>query len=498
MKKHKKTPYVEYFEKSPDNDKDQLSSFFHDFELYCLLNSFHKMKMREDFEKAILFYIGKNIDLKTALFRLDLTNLGGFYARESSLWFPLDDAAKLYPVVMRHGEMSVFRLAMYLEEDIVPELLQIALHFTIKRFPSFATTLKKGIFWHYLDSSKRRFYIECENNLPCTPINVSKTHSQAFRVLYFENRISVEYFHVLTDGTGGMAFLKALVLEYLRLLGVEKEVDNDLLDINVTPKLEEIENKFLSINPTKSTGGFVDKNAIQLSGKLSNIKPCRVLHFKMDTQKLKELCNQYNVTVTTFIIGLIMMASKASTDVMNGDISVQVPVNMRKFYKSNTVRNFSLYCGIRKSIDKIDSFDELLSEIKIQLEEKTNLEAMSGMLRTAKKLVKSINFIPLIIKSPLVKLVYSFLSESLFTTTFSNLGLVTLPEKYKKYIKSMDFVLGTAIKNRVSLSMVSYNNISTLSIAKQTLDPSFEDRLYELLSSFGLSVLVEGSVIYES
>jgi hypothetical protein len=120
------------------------------------------------------------------------------------------------------------------------------------------------------------------------------------------------------------------------------------------------------------------------------------------------------------------------------------------------------------------------------------------MLTSTKKLVKAIRFIPLIIKTPLVKIGYSLFSESLFTTTFSNLGVVTLPEKYKKYIKSMDFVLGTALKNRVALSMVSYNNVSTLSIAKQTLDPSFEDKFYDLLSSFGLDVLVEGSVIYEN
>ncbi|MEZ4627989.1 MAG: hypothetical protein R2912_07880 [Eubacteriales bacterium] len=37
------------------------------------------------------------------------------------------------------------------------------------------------------------------------------------RVRYYHNRIAVEFFHVLTDGTGGQVFLQTLVAEYLRL-----------------------------------------------------------------------------------------------------------------------------------------------------------------------------------------------------------------------------------------------------------------------------------------
>ena len=99
--------------------------------------------------------------------------------------------------------------------------MQMALTFTMKRFPSFATTLKKGVFWHYLDTTKRRFSVEQEKDIPCQPLKVSHSGSQSFRALYWENRISVEFFHVLTDGSGGLIFLKTLVAEYLRLRGVE-------------------------------------------------------------------------------------------------------------------------------------------------------------------------------------------------------------------------------------------------------------------------------------
>ena len=76
---------------------------------------------------------------------------------------------------MRHGRMAVFRLSAYLKEPVAPALLQMALTFTIKRFPSFATTVKKGFFWHYLDTAKRRYAIEPEVEMPCKP-STSKSY----------------------------------------------------------------------------------------------------------------------------------------------------------------------------------------------------------------------------------------------------------------------------------------------------------------------------------
>ena len=38
-----------------------------------------------------------------------------------------------------------------------------------------------------------------------------------FRVTYYKYRINLEVFHVLTDGMGGISFLKELTYQYLRL-----------------------------------------------------------------------------------------------------------------------------------------------------------------------------------------------------------------------------------------------------------------------------------------
>ncbi len=481
-----------------EEDFGKVNAFFSDFDLNFLVSKKEKRKFRYDFERAIMALYDRGVAMDEILDRLSLSNLGGFYARPSVMWFPLDDAAKIYPISMDHDRQHMFRLSFYFKEDVLPEILQMALTFTIKRFPSFATTLKKGVFWHYLDAVKKRFTVEPESDVPCQPIKVSISGSNSFRLMYYKNRISAEFFHVLTDGTGGLIFLKTIAAEYLRLLGVSvsQEERGDLWDINDVPLREEFENSFLKVEKAKSTSGFVDKNALQMNGKLARRRPCRLLHFKMNSKQLHDTAKAHGATVTTYMLSLMFLACSAATDELSGDINIQVPVNMRKFYSSRTLRNFSMYCGVRIPIENIKEPSSLISEIASQLELKGNKEQMHEMITAAVKLVSSIRLVPLFIKQPIAKTVYNFLGEKIYTTTFSNLGVVSMPKVLCEHIDSMDFSLGVHELNRVGTTLITLGEVSTFSISKMTADPSFEESMYRLLTRDGIEIEVEGSDFY--
>ncbi len=496
MGKKKQTPFSVYLQGCTDDDRARLKTFFSDVSAHCLLSKKDNARIRTDFENAIVYYVQSGLSLSEALRRMNAKYLGGFYAHPPLLWFPLDDAAKIYPLSMTHGRMAVFRLSVYLKKPIVPQLLQMALHFTVKRFPSFATTLKKGIFWHYLDTAKRRFAIEKEGGIPCRPLNVSQSGSQSFRVLYYENRISVEFFHVLTDGTGGMIFLKVLIAEYLRLMGVEASPDETLWDISEIPRDAEFENAFSNVPKVKKSAGFADKPAIQMSGRLTAYKPCRLLHFKMSASALKAVASAHGATVTAYLLSLIFLSAKAATEERGGELSVQVPVNMRKFYPSETVRNFALYCGIRLPTADITKVEDIIDIIGTQLKEKASKEAMDQMLTATRNIVSSVRAVPLAIKYPVANKIYGYLGDSIFSTVFSNLGIVKLPPALAEHIDSMDFALGTNVSHRVSSALITFGDTATFTISKMTLDPSFEETFLALLQKDGIPVTVEGSVQY--
>ena len=65
-------------------------------------------------------------------------------------WMRLDNAAKIYPAARRRNWSNVFRQSVTLTEDIDIAVLKSALEVTVKRFPSMAARLRKGMFWYYL------------------------------------------------------------------------------------------------------------------------------------------------------------------------------------------------------------------------------------------------------------------------------------------------------------------------------------------------------------
>ena len=474
-----------------------LREYFDELNAHLSLARDEMIQFRRDFAAAIDLLLRLGCPLEEALNRLSPERLGGFYAWPATLWFRLDDAAKIYPLSMKHGQMSVFRLAAVMKEPVKPELLQIALHFTIQRFPGFATTVRKGFFWHYLDQTKRRYCIQPETDIPVRPLKIAASGSQSFRVLYYENRISVEFFHILTDATGGMCFLKTLLAEYLRLLGVGCPCGDGILDVTKPPLAGENENAFPAADRRGKGSGLTDRASLQLSGKLAPVRPCRILHFEMDAEKLREAAKSRNATVTAYLLGLLFLAGRRATEAVGGSFNIQVPVNMRKFYPSPTLRNFSMYCGIRLNLEQVTTLDDILPEIQRQLTEKTSREAMTEMIHSSTRLVNSVRFVPLFIKAPIARLIYGFLGDKIFSNTLSNLGVVLLPPDMESRVDHLEFLLGTLVSNRAGCALVTCGGKAVLTIAKQTADPSLEEALCRLLDEDAVRYAVKGSVLYE-
>lgn len=365
-----------------------------------------KRALISDFRRAAEVLVSRGLSPAEAAARLGHERLGDFYLSAPDYWYLLDDAAKIYPMSMTDGWMSVFRLSAYLDAPVEPSLLQLALDLTMPRFPFFATRIKRGVFWHYIDGVKRRFTVQPETELPCAPMNVAAGDSQSFRVLYYGRRVSVELFHILTDGTGGLAFLTALLLAFMT------------------------------------------------------------------------------------------EAAHAASDESRGDISIQVPVNMRKFCPSKTLRNFSMYCSVRTPWAEAGEAERLLPDITLQLSERASETAMRGMLASTAEMVRLLGRVPLAVKRPAARIAYGFLGERAFTSTLSNLGAAKLPPEVEAHVEKLDFVLGTGERARAACAMVTLKGRALLSVTKLTDDKTFETRLLSLLEGAGVPVKLSGSMPY--
>lgn len=392
--------------KSMENTAPELERLYFALAARIDLPRAQKRVLISDFRRAAEVLVSRGLSPAEAAARLGHERLGDFYLSAPDYWYPLDDAAKIYPMSMTDGWMSVFRLSAYLDAPVEPSLLQLALDLTMPRFPFFATKIKRGVFWHYIDGVKRRFTVQPETELPCAPMNVAAGDSQSFRVLYYGRRVSVEFFHILTDGTGGLAFLTALLLAFMT------------------------------------------------------------------------------------------EAAHAVSDESRGDISIQVPVNMRKFCPSKTLRNFSMYCSVRTPWAEAGEAERLLPDITRQLSERASETAMRGMLASTAEMVRLLGRVPLAVKRPAARIAYGFLGERAFTSTLSNLGAAKLPPEVEAHVEKLDFVLGTGERARAACAMVTLKGLALLSVTKLTDDKTFETRLLSLLEGAGVPVKLSGSMPY--
>ena len=189
-------------------------------------------------------------------------------AKKPLRWVRLDNAAKIYPAARRKNWSNVFRQSVTLFEDVDTGVLKSALDVVVNRFPSIAARLRKGVFWYYLQQVEVAPDIKEEYSYPLTFMGKEEMRKCAFRVIVFHNRIAVEFFHSLTDGTGALVFLKNLVAEYLeQRYSIQIPFEKGILDRRSLPAEEELEDCFPK-NAGAVPASRKDTNAWHMYGNL--------------------------------------------------------------------------------------------------------------------------------------------------------------------------------------------------------------------------------------
>ena len=447
----------------------------------------------EDFLRLFAFYEKQGMTDSKIRERIGGNILGSFYRpADRAEWYRLDSAAKVYPLSMTHTRMTVFRVSAYLREKVEPVVLQVALHAVLKRFPVFSTAVCRGIFWHYFDAIRRPIPVQEEKNPPCSYFKLGKRKTPCFQVFFYKNRISLEIFHALTDGTGAMVFLRTLIREYFRLLGKTAE-KTTLPDLAEAPKEAEAENAFSKANPRGKGTGFIQKMALQPGKGKKKRRVPRVLHFIMPSDALVRAAKERNVTVTVLLTESIFrgIQNTASGAKKTATMQVQIPVNMRKFYPSETLRNFSLYAVI--SLKKGEKTGEnMRNEIRRQLFLQTGEESLSRMMHSANSMATNpiVRIMPLGLKNFVLKKMYGLLGEQVLSATLSNLG--NIEKEFGSDVCFYDFVLGATSATNIKCTLVSYGGTSVFTVTDSLRENPFGEAICQSLTEMEIPFYIEG------
>ena len=262
------------------------------------------------------------------------------------------------------------------------------------------------------------------------------------------------------------------------------ELDKNTIDVNSNIRKEELEDSLKNIslhnNNNNNYFGYIDKLAIQLDDKFTKNRPCQIIHFKFDSEKLKMVAKKYNTTVTSYLLSLMFVASKFCVTNNKGYLTITIPVNVRKFFSSETLRNFSLFCKIDFKIDDISDVSSIVDNVTFKLKQKSNIDSMNYMINSTNFVVKFWNFVPLIMKRTGAKNVYNFSSSYISSNILSNLGEIHLEDSISKYVEGFDCSMNNTMKSPFTCSVVTVKNVTTFTITKFVKNKKFEEKMYEL------------------
>ena len=417
-------------------------------------------------------------------------------------WVKLDNAAKIYPAARTREWSNLFRLSATMTEEVDTSALRRAIDRTVGRFPSMATRLRRGAFWYYLEELTHPIEIRSENAYPLERMYFSEMRKSCLRVIVYKNRIAVEIFHSLTDGNGGLVFLKTLLAEYLKeRYGISVPCEHGVLDVSSEPTPEELEDSFLSTYG-KVSASRSETDAYRVRGTRYDSEFLSVTAFKMKTEGLLRLAHREGVTLTTYLSAAMMKAllNMQGECVRNPKrlkaVKLLIPINLRPLFNKTTLRNFVLY-----SIPEADprlgdySVSELARIIQHRMGLDNTAKHMQTMITTNVKseLLLPVRIMPLAIKNFVMKAVFTAVGERKSCLSLSNLGRVKLPEVMYGYIERMDFILGPQASAPYNCGLITYGDTAYLNFIRNIKEPKLERHFYQVLRELNIDAVVESN-----
>ena len=417
-------------------------------------------------------------------------------------WMRLDNAAKIYPAAKRRNWNNFFRISATLTEPIDTGVLASALDVTARRFPSIAVRLRRGVFWYYLEEIPKTPSIQPEKSCPLAHAPFHEVRQCAFRVLVYKNRVAVEFFHALTDGTGALVFVKTLLAEYLsEKYGLSVPAEKGVLGRLEEPSPEELEDSFARY-AGDVTASRAESTAYHLSGTPERDGYKNLVTMMIPAEKLRACAKEHGVSVTELLCAAMMQAigelqaEKVPNVRHRKPVKVLIPVNLRNLFPSRSLRNFASY--ITPEIDPRMgdcSFSELCSLVHHKMGLENNPQTMRAKFaaNVASEQSPLLRVMPLFIKNLAMKAVFDTVGECKSCLCLSNLGRVELPEVMVPHVQRMDFIIGVQARAPHDCGVVTWGDTVYINCIRSIQEPELEYRFYRVLHRLGLPVKVESN-----
>ncbi len=421
-------------------------------------------------------------------------------------WYKLDLSAIVYPTLQRKDFSSVYRLSVVLKEPVNPDILQQAADIALERFPTYKTAIHKGLFWRYLESNhKPGPFVQKDIKNPCMPMPFRSNNNYLIRIYYYQCRIALEVHHSLGDGLGAMCVLNTITAVYLRLLGHEISNGYFVIDVNQEPEEEEWEDAYQRYANADVRPPMKKEKAYRVRGTKEPFYTLNVIDGIIPVSQVRKVAKSYNATVTEYLNAVLLYAllekQKADRPHKLKPVKIAMPINLRQFFPSKTMRNFitMIYPGIDPRLGDY-TFEEILTQTHHYMRYYINNKFLRGDITTnlATQQNPFIRVVPLFIKDYVVRLFYTKIQDGNSSAGLTNLGVIKVPDNMAPFIERFDVYMGQPFSSRTNCAIASFGDTLTINFASSIIETDVERYFFRKLVKDGISVKIESNREMES
>ncbi len=420
---------------------------------------------------------------------------------KKDVWYKLDLSATVYPTLQRRDFSSVYRLSVKLKDNVDPALLQQALDLTLPRFPTYKVAIRKGLFWRYLEPNSRPGpFVQEDIKNPCMPMHFKSNNRYLIRVYYYGSRISLEAHHCLGDGTGGMCLLQTLTSVYLGLLGHKITPSGFVLKLDEDPDPGELEDAYMRYATAKVKPPRPSEKTYRIRGTKEPFYTLNIVDGVMSVSEVMKTARQYGATITEYLNAVLLYAllqkQTAEFHLKYKPVRIAMPVNLRRFFPSKTLRNFitMVYPSIDPRLGEY-SFEEIVTQVHNFMRYYINEKFLCGDITTnaATKHNFLIRIVPLFLKDLVVRTFYTRVQDKNSSAGLTNMGALKVPEDMKPYIERFDIYMGQPFSSRTNCAIISFEDILTVNFASSFVESDVERYFFRKLVQDGIHVKIESN-----
>jgi NRPS condensation-like uncharacterized protein len=177
-------------------------------------------------------------------------------------------------------------------------------------------------------------------------------------------------------------------------------------------------------------------------------------------------------------------------------VKICVPINLRKYYDSKTLRNFSSFVnpGIEPRFGDY-TLDETIRLVRAFMQQETDEKMLNARFSTNVRSERNplLRVAPLFVKAPVMKIVFMAKGDKQSSSTLTNLGALKLPPEMARYVARADVLLGALKRNPVSMAVLSFDDTLVINMTRKIAEPYVERGFFTRLVKLGLPVMIESN-----